>query len=135
LELVGLWQLASDRLKNLPANVTVTGPVSREQLRERLQSADVFAFPSFFEGFGLVILEAMACGLPVVATEATAGPDILNEATGKVIPSGDVDALVESLRWFAQNRNRLSAMKSAARAKAETCTWTNYRQCVSKAVA
>jgi starch synthase len=135
LELVGPWQLVSERLKNLPADVTFTGPVSLAELRDRYQAADVLVFPSFFEGFGLVILEAMGCGLPVVATEATAGPDILDEKSGKVIPSGSVDALVEVLRWFSENRNRLPEMSRAARAKAELCTWANYRQCVSSAVA
>ena len=134
LTLVGSWQLAEARRRELPAGVKYHPPCSAVELRTHYQNADVFLFPSFFEGFGLVILEAMACGLPVVATEATAGPDILDEATGKIIPSGNVDALAEALRWFDQNRDHLSAMKTAARAKAETCTWANYRKCVSEAV-
>ena len=76
LELVGLWQLAETRLKSLPRGVTHWGPCSPEALRARFCAADVFVFPSFFEGFGLVLLEAMACGLPAIASEATAGPDI-----------------------------------------------------------
>ena len=59
-----------------------------------LTECDVFVFPSFFEGFGLVILEAMACGLPVITTTATAGPDLITEGhDGFVINPGDVDAL------------------------------------------
>jgi len=132
LELVGSWQMAPARLKELPANVSYTAPVARRQLRDHYRAADVFLFPSYFEGFALVVLEAMACGLPIVATEAT--PDILDESCTRIIPSGNVEALVETLRWFDRNRHRLPGMKQAARAKAETCTWANYRRCVSEAV-
>lgn len=135
LTLVGSWQLADDRRSRLPAGVEHHPPCSAAELRTHYQNADVFLFPSFFEGFGLVLLEAMACGLPAVATEATAGPDILDAAIGKIIPSGSVDALVEALHWFVNHRDQLPAMKSAARAKAETCTWAHYRRCVSEAVA
>lgn len=135
LDLVGSWQFTDARRRDLPRGVTFTGPISAEALRERYQSSDVLVFPSFFEGFGLVILEAMACGLPVIASDATAGPDLLDPSTGRVVPAGDKDALIESLRWFATHRERLPEMKTAARRKAETCTWEHYRRCVSEAVA
>lgn len=135
LELVGSWQFAGERARQLPYGVRLVRPLSRAELRGRYHAADVFVFPSFFEGFGLVLLEAMACGLPAVATDATAGPDVLNDASGCVIPAGDVDALVASLRWFSQHRDRLADMGRAARAAAEAHTWENYRWCVSRAVA
>lgn len=134
LELVGYWGLAPNRQEELPPGVTVTGPCSRNGLRTKYQEADVFVFPSFFEGFGLVILEAMACGLPVITTKATAGPDLLDENTGRIIDSGDIDALVDSLQWFSNNRGRLPEMQRAARAMAETKTWEHYRNCVREAV-
>ncbi|NQT15303.1 MAG: glycosyltransferase family 4 protein [Planctomycetes bacterium] len=134
LVLVGSWKFDDARCRDMPKHVVFLGPMSAEALLAQYQAASVFVFPSYFEGFGLVITEAMACGLPVITTEATAGPDILDESTGRVLPTGDVDSMVESLRWFAAHRDRLPAMKQAARAKAETCTWERYRQCVSDAV-
>jgi glycosyltransferase involved in cell wall biosynthesis len=133
LELVGSWQLAADKLKSPPPNVTFAGPVSRTELRARYQAADVFVFPSFFEGLALAFLEAMACGLPVIGTEVVAGMDLLTEATGREVRAGSVDELVEVLRWFAVNREIIPAMKTAARAAAEKFTWDNYRRRVSAA--
>jgi len=135
LTLVGSWQLAEGSLKRLPRGVKFVGPVGPERLRELYRGSDVFVFPSFFEGFGLVLLEAMACGLPVIASGHSAGPDILDESCGRVVAAGDLEQLVETLRWFDVNRSRLSEMKNAARAKAETFTWDKYRASVSNAVA
>ena len=109
--------------------------MSAEALRERYRAADMFVFPSNFEGFGLVILEAMACGLPVIATDATAGPDVLAENTGQVIRANDLDGLVESLRWAGASRDRAAAMGSAARARASSMTWAQYRNRMRAAVA
>lgn len=135
LELIGPWQLAPSRVAGLPAGVTFHGPVSRGALRERYREADVFVFPSFFEGFGLVLLEAMACGLPAIATECTAGPDVLNNECGQIIEAGNLEALVASLRWFSEHRDELSKMSKAARAAAEKCNWEAYRRRVREATA
>ena len=134
LLLVGSWQLAGDRLKRLPPGVRFVGPVGPEMLRDFYRESDVFVFPSFFEGFGLVILEAMACGLPVIASDRSAAPDVLDDSCGRVIAAGDAGQLAESLRFFASNRGSLGAMKAAARRRAETFSWGNYRQAVRAAV-
>jgi glycosyltransferase involved in cell wall biosynthesis len=127
LELVGSWQLDWRRRSAIPPGVTHIGPLSALALRERFQAADVFVFPSFFDGFGLVILEAMACGLPVIATDASAGPDVVDEHSGQVLPAGSLDALVEALRWFGAHRDRLPEMKRGARKRAQEFTWERYR--------
>jgi glycosyltransferase involved in cell wall biosynthesis len=135
LELVGLWQFAEGRRYLLPRNVRVLPPCSSFELRERYRNADVFVFPSFFEGFGLVLLEAMACGLPAIASDSTVGPEVLNDASGHIVPTGDEEALVESLRWYHNHREVLPVLSSAARSRAEEFTWERYRRCVDKAVA
>jgi glycosyltransferase involved in cell wall biosynthesis len=133
LLLVGSWQLAESKLRELPPGVKFVGPVGPERLRELYRESDVFVFPSFFEGFGLVILEAMACGLPVIASECSAGPDVLDDSCGRVIKAGEPEQLIESLRWFGANRDVLPAMKAAARSKVEDFTWGRYRAAVSEA--
>ena len=135
LRLVGAWGLADSKQSSLPSGATYAGAASREGLRQEFQSADVFVFPTFFEGRALAVGEALACGLPVVTTRASGMTDLVDETCGRILPEGDEDALVETLRWFASNREKLAAMKTAARTKASRCTWENYRRSVSEAVA
>jgi glycosyltransferase involved in cell wall biosynthesis len=92
-----------------------------------LKECDVFVFPSFFEGFGLVILEAMACGLPVIATTATAGPDIITQnQDGWIIEPGNLDVLGETMRFCLENRDRITEMGANARRTAERFSWDAY---------
>jgi glycosyltransferase involved in cell wall biosynthesis len=133
LQLVGSWYLSDSKRASLPRGVTHMSALSSEALRDHYRRADVFVFPSFFEGFGLVLLEAMASGLPAIASTATAGADVLTEASGRLLPVGDLDSLVDSLRWFDKNRSHLTAMGRAARKRAEECTWDRYRRAVTEA--
>jgi alpha-maltose-1-phosphate synthase len=134
LQLAGSWLLSNDKRSALPTGVRHLPPCSADELRRRYQSADVFVFPSFFEGFGLVLLEAMACGLPVLASERTAAPDFVTAENGSVVPAGDVEAWISALVTAAENRDRLPVMKSAAREAAVEHSWSRYRQAVSNAV-
>src|SRR5207248_11644463 len=92
-----------------------------------LQQCDVFAFPCYFEEFGLVILEAMACGLPVITTTATAGPDIVKPGEdGWIVEPGKLDALVDAMRFCIENRDRVTKMGSSARRRAQEFSWDAY---------
>lgn len=133
LQLVGPWKLSDCKRTSPPRGVTHVSALSSEALRDHYRQADVFVFPSFFEGLALVLLEAMACGLPAIASAATGGADVLTEASGRLLPVGDLDGLVDTLRWFDQNRSRLPAMGHAARKRAEESTWDRYRRAVTEA--
>lgn len=89
-----LEDLASEM--GVQENVLFTGFVSEEELPEYYRAADVFVFPSWLEGFGMVLIEAMASGLPVVSTNATAIPEVVGEA-GILVPPRDSSALVEAV--------------------------------------
>lgn len=134
LLLVGPWRLAENKRLEIQSNVRHIPSCSSIALRERYAESDVFVFPSFFEGFGLVVLEAMSCGLPTIASQSTCGRDVLTPESSRVLPTGDVDALVDSLRWFSSHREALPAMSLAARRTAERYTWANYRDTLSKTV-
>jgi glycosyltransferase involved in cell wall biosynthesis len=80
------------------------------------------------------LLEAMACGLPIITTTATGGPDILDNASGRLFPTGNTEALIDILHWFNDHRDDLPKMSCAARLRAESFTWAQYRRYVSAAV-
>jgi alpha-maltose-1-phosphate synthase len=99
-----------------------------EVLRE-MHLHDVVVLPSLFEGFGLVILEAMAQGTPVITTDHTAGPDVIeNEVDGFIVPIRSPDAIAAKLNVLARDHERLMSMKSAAKRKAELHGWAAYRR-------
>jgi len=98
--------------------------IPRTQLPLEYAKADLLVFPTLGDGFGMVISEAMACGTPVLTTPCGGGPEVITPGTdGLIIPAGNVDALVECLRWAAGNRDALHRMGAAAAARAAGYTW------------
>jgi len=94
-----------------------------------MHSHDVLVFPSLFEGFGLVVLEAMAQGVPVITTAHTCGPDIIQDSVdGFIVPIRSSEAIAEKLELLTTDRDRLAAMKQAAQKKASLYRWQNYGQ-------
>jgi alpha-maltose-1-phosphate synthase len=105
----------------------IPGRKSRAEISAMLGAGDVFVFPSYAEGFGLVILEAMASGLPVITTTATAGPDLITQnQEGWILDPGDLDGLVETMRFCLSHRDRVAEMGANARRAAERFTWDAY---------
>lgn len=109
------------------AGVRYVGKVTNAALADLMSESDVFVFPSYFEGFALVLLEAMACGLPIITTTATAGPDLVTEGhDGWIIPPGDLDALVHVMRECSNQRDQVARMRTPARATAERFSWNAF---------
>jgi glycosyltransferase involved in cell wall biosynthesis len=80
---------------NLRQRLTLTGPLPHQQMVQALQRMDLYVNTSYQEGMPNGVLEAMACALPVVATEADGTPDLVQDGvTGYLCPMGDLDALV-----------------------------------------
>ncbi len=77
---------------------------------------DVCVAPARWEGFGLTPLEAMACGVPVVATTVGAFPDIVTEAAGRLVPADDARSLADALRVLLDDPGLRMRMGTAARA-------------------
>lgn len=110
----------------------------REVLAE-MAAHDVFVFPSLFEGFGLVLLEAMAMGLPIITTSHTAGPDLITEGEeGFIVPIRSPEAIAARLELLRAEPGRLAAMSAQARLRARDFTWDHYGEtlaaCVSSAL-
>lgn len=127
LRLAGYWSLSDAAHALFPPGARWLGPLGPARVREEYQRADLFVFPSWYEGFGLVILEAMACGLPVLCSRSSAGPDLLTPECGWLHDAGDVEVLTALLREAASDRDRLRAMGRAARERALEFGWPQYR--------
>ncbi|MDX1991302.1 MAG: glycosyltransferase family 1 protein [bacterium] len=105
-------------------NTKFMGYMTGEPLSQAYASADVFVFPSALETFGLVVVEAMAAGLPVVASRVGGIPDVVEEGkTGYTFEVDDVAALTEGVRKVIASRERIKQMGRDARTFAETKSW------------
>ena len=117
---------------NLNRHVYLNGFTSN--VKEEMINASIFALSSIFEGFGLVIVEAMACGLPVVSYACPCGPkDIITEGEdGFLIEVNDENELANKINMLIENENLRKQMSNAAKIKAEqynidniTSMWMN----------
>jgi glycosyltransferase involved in cell wall biosynthesis len=136
LELVGPMRLARSFVDRYAGLFTHRAHVAKANLGARYAAADVLAFPTLGDGFGLVIQEAMCTGTPVITTPCGGGPECIDDGVnGWLVPPRDIDALVERLRYCAQNRDRVFAIGQAARARAETWTWTDTGNALVRALA
>lgn len=124
LHLVGPLKLAKSFLDGYAGLFRHWPHVAKRDLQARYAAADLCAFPTLGDGFGLVIQEAMCCGTPVLTTPCGGGPEcITDDVDGWIVPGRNIDALVARLREASADRQRLFAMGRAARARAERWTW------------
>lgn len=124
LVLVGMagWQ-TSDFFKDIAAsdvgdNVVFTGYVPSSELAPIYTGAEIFVFPTYYEGFGLPVLEAMQCGCPVITSTTSSIPEVAGDAAIMVDPH-DVDGLAAAMEALLQNgpaRKKLSG-KGLSRSK------------------
>ncbi len=118
----GEWGPYQEKIQSLglSSRVRYGGQVAHASMVERYQNAYLLAAPTRHESFGLVLAEAMACGLPVVATRVTAIPEVVEEGrTGLLVPVDDGAALAEALATLLGDPERAAAMGKAGRARVE----------------
>jgi glycosyltransferase involved in cell wall biosynthesis len=97
----------------------------RRDIAQIMQAVDLFVFPSRYEACTLVLLEAMASGLPVITATATGGAELVTPECGFVLPdSDDTDALATALNRLVSDRQLRLQMGQAARKVAEQHSWT-----------
>ena len=112
------------REQGLDNQVWLGGELSEGMVADSYNRADVFVHPSLHETYGMVVAEALARGLPVVATNTGAIPDLIGDGAGLLVRPGDVDALAVALRQVMEDRElreRLAA--GARRVRGRLPTW------------
>jgi glycosyltransferase involved in cell wall biosynthesis len=114
-------------------NIELLGHVSRERMREEFGRADLFVFPSLAEGSAGVVLEAMAAGVPVVATRA-AGVDFSDGLSGRIVAEADVDELVSAIFEIIGNRPLRADMARHARSEILAYNESRWADCFIEAL-
>lgn len=108
------------------ANFALLGRVGN--VSEVYNACSVAVFPSVTEGFGLGILEMMAHGRPVIASEGAGASDLVDDSFGFVVPIRDPQAIADRIDWLKKNRNKIPEMGQRARRKARNFTWGKIRK-------
>lgn len=104
------------------ARVLITGYVSEEEISNWYARASIFAFPSLDEGFGMPVLEAMAAGIPVIAGNRSALPEVCGDAA-ELIDPGNEEQLAAALLRLAADESRCAELIARGREQAKQFTW------------
>jgi glycosyltransferase involved in cell wall biosynthesis len=107
--------------------ISWSGYLSDEELRAAYQRASVFVLPSSYEGFGLPVLEAMACGTPVVCSNATSLPEVAGDAALLVEP-GRAEPLAEAIRRVLTDQTLAEDLRKRGLHQARAFTWKRAAQ-------
>jgi glycosyltransferase involved in cell wall biosynthesis len=135
LRLIGAMRLRAEFVQPYATLFEHVAHRPRRELWRDYHGADLLAFPTLGDGFGLVMQEAMCCATPVLTTRCGGGPECITDGEdGLLVPERDIDVLVEVLRWSSVNRDRLYEMGRSARARAERWTWDHAGAAIADAV-
>jgi glycosyltransferase involved in cell wall biosynthesis len=117
-----IWQAQASRLR-LISDVVLPGFVSQAELVDLYNLAEFFVFPSLYEGFGLPVVEAMACGAPVIASGRSSIPEVAGGAALLVEPSAD--ELGAAMINLARDKEGRSALVRAGLARVKAYSWAS----------
>ncbi|MBE9531210.1 MAG: glycosyltransferase family 4 protein, partial [Proteobacteria bacterium] len=110
-----------DELK-IDKDVKFLGYLTQEDLRTVFSSATIFAFPSLYEGFGIPILEAMACGTPVITSNVSSMPEVAGDAA-KLVNPFDIEDIKEAIQFLLENEDVREAMTKKGLKRAAEFSW------------
>ena len=129
LVLIGPMQLTSSFLADYRGCFEHRPRLPRSELGAHYRSARALVLPSAADGFGLVICEALAHALPVIASTHSGGPGFLGHGReGLLYPFGDDDSLATNLERLLSRPREVEAMAGAAHELAQRRTWKQYRE-------
>lgn len=135
LHLVGPMRLSARFLRRYSGMFRHWPHVPKSELAARYAAADLLAFPTLGDGFGLVIQEAMCCATPVVTTSCGGGPECITDGVnGWLVPPRNIEALVDRIRRAAADRDQLVKVGKAARTRAEQWTWQKADDALANAL-
>lgn len=108
-------------------NISFTGFIDRDRLKEHYAHADVFVLPSLSEGMSLAGLEAMAFGMPILCSDHSGINDLVEDGiNGYVFQTGNLEDLKSKICWFIENKSKCCSMGKRSREIALEHTWERY---------
>lgn len=128
---IHLWKVGADftaeqktfiQTQALESSVTYLGKPDKQTLVEIYNAANVLLLPSHYEGFGMTVIEAMACGTPVIAANVTSLPEVVGEAGVLTAPT-DISAMVEAVERLYQDSNHRQSLTEKGLERAKLFTW------------
>jgi glycosyltransferase involved in cell wall biosynthesis len=126
LTLIGSYVAGDEPFRPYQGDFQHIPHLTRPALAEAYNNSDVFVFPTLLEGMGLVVLEAMACGLPVIVTANGPGDIVRDGIDGYVVDARDIDAIVDRLRRLYADPEARRKMGENARQRAMEFGWDAY---------
>ena len=109
--------------------IAVSGPVGQAELAGELRRADCLVLPSRNDSYGMVVAEALACGLPVLVSDMVGAKALVTPGeNGWIVPAGDAAALADRMTWCAANPAAVRALRERCRESAADASWPAYHQ-------
>jgi glycosyltransferase involved in cell wall biosynthesis len=128
LILAGPLMGSGKALKAYRGKIKMLGRIDQSEVARWMHRCHVLVLPSLFEGFGLVIPEAMATGLPVIASTHTVGPELIEDGReGFILEPEDTEGLATKLDWLASHRTEAVEMGNRAAERAQVFSWDMHR--------
>lgn len=132
LEVIGTGRLLEDlqeqtRQLGLEEVVIFSGNLSHDEVMAHLSRSHVFVFPTLYEGFPKALLEAMACGLPIVASPVSVIPRLLEGGAGVFLTGQDASSIAAALADLLSEPEKMAAMGRLARERAQSYTLERWR--------
>ena len=105
--------------KQQKVNLKIIDKVENTKMPKIYNQADIFVLPSYLEGSPKVLMEAMACGLPVVATDNEGNKDIINNGENGLLVNESIEGLSSGIKTILENKNLMEKLRKKARKKIE----------------
>lgn len=135
LTLIGRRLGADTRVDTACSNHQWFQTLPHRKVLEVMTESDVMVLPSFSEGFGLVVTEALACGLPVIVTPNVGASDLIKDGKeGFVVPVASAEAIADRLNTLDQDRELLAQMSLNAQIAATEHSWSKYRRNLAETI-
>jgi glycosyltransferase involved in cell wall biosynthesis len=121
----------------LERHVVLTGHLPTQELRLLYSGARLFAYPSLYEGFGIPVLEAMACGVPVMTSDTSSLPEVAGNAACLIDPY-DIQAMAEAMEKILEDKNLAASLRAKGLERVKAFSWEKaarqtlevYKECL-----